>query len=95
MIVYVNPVDTTVDKNDRFEWSDGTDFNYENWGSVEPNRYNGLEDCVELRSSGTWNDANCYVSRNFVCEKKISTQCGEGSWLFHNTQFGSTDPQFS
>jgi hypothetical protein len=25
-----------LDKNDRFEWSDGTDFNYENWGSVEP-----------------------------------------------------------
>ena len=74
-----------LDKNDRFEWSDGTDFNYENWGSSEPNRYNGLEDCVELRSSGTWNDANCYVSLNFVCEKNISTPCGQGSWLFHNT----------
>ena len=75
-----------LDKNDRFEWSDGTDFNYENWGSGEPNRYNGLEDCVELRirSSGTWNDANCYVSRNFVCKKQMSTQCGKGSWLFHN-----------
>ena len=72
------------DKNDRFKWSDGTDFNNENWGSGEPNIYNGLEDCVELRSSETWNDANCYVSRNFVCKKQIPTQCGEGSWLFHN-----------
>ena len=35
-----------LDKNDRFEWSDGTDFNYENWGSGEPNRVNGFEDCV-------------------------------------------------
>ena len=74
-----------LDKNDRFGWSDRTDFNYENWGSGQPNRLNGFEDCVELRSSGTWNDANCYVSRNFVCKKQISTKCGQGSWLFYNT----------
>ena len=73
-----------LEKNDRFEWSDRTDFNYENWKYGEPNHYNGLEDCVELRSSGTWNDANCFVSRNFVCKMQISTQCGEGSWLLHN-----------
>ena len=81
-----------LDKNDRFEWSDGTYFNYENWGSGEPNRLNGFEDCVELRSSGTWNDANCYLSQNFVCKKQISTLCGRGSWLFHNTSCYMLNP---
>ena len=73
-----------LDTNDRFEWSDRTDFNYENWASGEPNHVNGFEDCVELRPLGTWNDQNCFASRYFVCEKQISTKCGQGSWLFYN-----------
>ena len=43
-----------------FEWMDGTDEDYTNWGDNEPNNFQDLdEDCVQMYSSGQWNDATC------------------------------------
>ena len=38
-----------------FAWVDGSALDYTNWAGGEPNNA-GEEDCVEMRSDGTWND---------------------------------------
>ncbi len=46
-----------------FRWVDGPDAgdvvpsNY--WGSGEPSNSGGKEDCIQIRSDGAWNDADC------------------------------------
>jgi hypothetical protein len=53
----------------RFVWVTGAPVTYTNWQSGEPNDY-GLsgEDCVEMYTSGLWNDESCGDSLRFVCE---------------------------
>ena len=51
-----------------FVWLDGELPSYTAWGSGEPNDYGSGEDCVELRTSGLWNDAGCGNALAFVCE---------------------------
>jgi hypothetical protein len=51
----------------RFRWSNGEALTYTAWAPGEPNDANG-EDCVELRRDASWNDANCALTRSFVCE---------------------------
>ncbi|KAK3234778.1 hypothetical protein CYMTET_54975 [Cymbomonas tetramitiformis] len=65
----------------RWEWSDGTSWDYSRWGGGEPNDCCGGEDCLELRSDGSWNDiwrTNCQGStwnvnqaraNGYVCKK--------------------------
>ncbi len=38
------------------------------WNAGEPNDSGGNEDCVELQSSGFWNDGNCRTELPFFCE---------------------------
>ncbi|XP_039450199.1 pulmonary surfactant-associated protein D-like [Culex pipiens pallens] len=42
---------------------------YTNWAAGEPNNEFGNEHCVEVYSYGEWNDKNCDVLRNYICEK--------------------------
>lgn len=45
-----------------FAWQDGSilgEEDWSNWASGEPSNSGGVEDCVQLRSDGTWNDRNC------------------------------------
>ena len=56
---------------DKSRWLllDGTQATYFNWGTGEPNNYNGNpEDCGEIWPSGKWNDARCSHSLRYVCE---------------------------
>lgn len=43
------------------------------WGKDQPNSYDGRkQDCVEFwynsNSQGSWNDENCNVNQNWICE---------------------------
>ncbi|CAM9701056.1 unnamed protein product, partial [Heterosigma akashiwo] len=43
-----------------YVWADGTSVgDYTNWNSGEPNDWGDSEDCVEMTSSGGWNDNSC------------------------------------
>uniref|UniRef100_A0A8C3T258 C-type lectin domain-containing protein n=1 Tax=Chelydra serpentina TaxID=8475 RepID=A0A8C3T258_CHESE len=52
----------------RFKYLNGENIVYSNWQTGEPNNDNGVEDCVELYSSGKWNDKSCGERRLIVCE---------------------------
>ena len=39
-----------------FQWVTGESIDYTNWGNNQPDNFRGIEDFVELRSDGTWND---------------------------------------
>jgi len=64
-----------------FEWADGTgvlwtgedsqriSLLYTNWASSQPNDFASTEECVEMLSSGAWDDVNCLsLELPFVCE---------------------------
>ena len=46
-------------------WSDGTEWNYENWRSGEPNTYYTNDDYLTIGSDGEWSAENAYLT--FVC----------------------------
>ncbi|CAM9984519.1 unnamed protein product, partial [Heterosigma akashiwo] len=51
-----------------YVWADGTSVDYTNWNSGEPNDWGDSEDCVEMTSSGGWNDQSCSTTQASVCE---------------------------
>uniref|UniRef100_A0A674JXQ2 C-type lectin domain-containing protein n=1 Tax=Terrapene triunguis TaxID=2587831 RepID=A0A674JXQ2_9SAUR len=52
----------------RFTYLNGENIVYSNWQTREPNNDKGIEDCVEVYSSGKWNDKSCGEKRLIVCE---------------------------
>ena len=55
------------DRDNVFEWVDGSAGDHSNWGSGEPN--DPGEGCVEVYlDSARWNDARCGRAAPFVCE---------------------------
>ncbi|KAK2919414.1 C-type lectin domain family 4 member M-like [Channa argus] len=57
-----------------WRWVDGTLLNKTFWAKGQPNSYDGRnQDCVEFwhraTSRGEWNDENCNVEQNWMCEK--------------------------
>jgi hypothetical protein len=53
--------------NKGFEWIDGSAVSYENWDFGYPQKLNGVEECVELRTSNRWRDTFCYVNKGWIC----------------------------
>ncbi|KGL89995.1 Collectin-10 [Charadrius vociferus] len=54
---------------DYFVYADNSPLqNYSNWKEGEPHDPAGREDCVEMLSTGEWNDSECQVTIYFVCE---------------------------
>ncbi|XP_030426746.1 pulmonary surfactant-associated protein D-like isoform X2 [Gopherus evgoodei] len=51
-----------------FKHLNGEALGYSNWASNEPNNAEGIEDCVEVYSSGKWNDKSCGEKRLIICE---------------------------
>uniref|UniRef100_A0A667WH51 C-type lectin domain-containing protein n=1 Tax=Myripristis murdjan TaxID=586833 RepID=A0A667WH51_9TELE len=65
-------------------WTDGSRFDFEAWGSGEPNNGGGTEACVEINSGGTVTFPNplnlvmClkYASQTSKCKRKSHLVCG-------------------
>ena len=63
----------------QFHWQDGSCGNYTSWGCGEPNNagWSSGEDCTHYQfgpaasSTGTWNDASCTSTYNFVCSAPL------------------------
>ena len=61
-------------------WITGETWDYEAWGGSEPNDFTTGEDCLELYSTGTWNDIWCDsnpYTAGFVCEFGPATAPGD------------------
>ncbi|XP_039878719.1 rhamnose-binding lectin-like [Simochromis diagramma] len=65
---------TWVGGNDRetetvWKWSDGSQFDFTNWGSGQPDNSGGDQDCMEINRGGRdyVNDKGCDSQRWFVC----------------------------
>ncbi|KAL2078946.1 hypothetical protein ACEWY4_024690 [Coilia grayii] len=69
---------------DAWEWSDGRNSSFRHWDSKEPN-YKGCGQrgfCVEMKSSGQWNDESCNENRNFICYEDKLILVGENkTWM--------------
>ncbi|XP_063289939.1 pulmonary surfactant-associated protein D-like [Pelobates fuscus] len=51
-----------------FRYPNGVIIRFSNWYTGEPNDTSGNEDCVEMYSSGLWNDRSCAEIRLVICE---------------------------
>ncbi|XP_069066163.1 C-type lectin-like [Pleurodeles waltl] len=60
-----------------YVWTDGTNFNYQNWAPGEPNNYYGKESCMEMFRNGKWNDLPCHSRQAFICEYRLRRREGE------------------
>ena len=57
-------------RDKKFYWRWGEKPTYTNWGRGEPNDASVLEDCLEMRRDGKWNDLQCRRRLYGLCEKK-------------------------
>ncbi|XP_037358294.1 collectin-10 isoform X2 [Talpa occidentalis] len=58
-----------LEKEGQYVFTDNSPLqNYSNWREGEPSDPYGHEDCVEMLSSGRWNDTECHLTMYFVCE---------------------------
>lgn len=60
-----------INTDGHFEWINGFKLNtsiIDNWRTGEPNG-NTVENCVEMKRDGVWNDRRCERSFKFTCEK--------------------------
>ncbi|XP_075073152.1 uncharacterized protein LOC142161440 isoform X2 [Mixophyes fleayi] len=51
-----------------FKYFSGDKITYTNWNIGEPNNNKYIEDCVEIRENGKWNDISCNLQRSVICE---------------------------
>lgn len=66
-LVWLGLSDQTVEGT--FEWVTGLPLTLSHWSGGEPNNsFGGIEDCVEIRGSGDWNDDHCSAHLAYVCE---------------------------
>ena len=66
-----------TEPNEGWGWATGESLTFTYWNSSEPNNVNGVEDCGELYSNGTWNDADCEVLKRFVVEVTLHAGCAD------------------
>ncbi|XP_059149107.1 macrophage mannose receptor 1-like [Physella acuta] len=76
-MVSQNPVDSFwIGLNDldlfTYGWTDLSPVSYIHWGLNQPDDAYGAERCVEIGSTGYWNDNFCQEKRGFVCKKRLN-----------------------
>ena len=52
-----------------WEWTDGKPTTYFNWISGQPDDWSQMEDCVQMRTGGQWDDRNCGEKTSFICKR--------------------------
>lgn len=71
--------------NGTWTWvANGQTMEYQNWALNEPNNNKSNENCVELytsstNNSGKWNDDNCHLKKNPLCQKGKELEMKGGS----------------
>uniref|UniRef100_A0A8C7Y9T5 Mannose receptor, C type 1a n=1 Tax=Oryzias sinensis TaxID=183150 RepID=A0A8C7Y9T5_9TELE len=76
--------------NEGFAWSDGSPFEFENWGYGEPNNHMDSEHCTEIHQyyGLYWNDRNCESYNDWICQvKKVYNTTEDGWIIYNNSQF--------
>ncbi|XP_072222506.1 galactose-specific lectin nattectin-like [Leuresthes tenuis] len=69
-LTWVGGFDAVAER--RWQWSDGSHFNYRRWGQGQPSNHGGNEHCLEINSGGPyWNDRPCSSRIPFICGKKL------------------------
>ena len=66
---------TDKDEEGKWQWIDGSPFEFTYWGPEEPNSAGGKEEDCLVHGSGSenmWNDFPCsWQAHGFLCAKKI------------------------
>ncbi|KAM8966546.1 collectin-10 [Pelodytes ibericus] len=58
-----------IEKEKQYMYTDNTPVqSFSSWKDGEPNDGSGYEDCVEMQSTGAWNDVECHLTIYFMCE---------------------------
>lgn len=57
---------TDADVEGQWKWADGTEFEFTNWNSNEPNNLDGVQHCMQLYTFGKWDDLNCVDQKQAV-----------------------------
>ncbi|XP_078497493.1 lectin-like [Lissotriton helveticus] len=67
-VIWVGGSDCYKDRS--FMWTDGSQWDYLNWRSGEPNNNGGREACLNFNfaTEGLWNDEHCEQKFPFLCK---------------------------
>jgi hypothetical protein len=66
---FLNCGNVFISVKNTWVWSDGSDWDYEDWAPNQPDDSNGGEDCVYLwREFGQFADGNCSDEFPYVCK---------------------------
>eukprot|EP00794_Sanderia_malayensis_P003261 gene3261-3742_t len=67
-------------------WSDRTPVEFVRWDSGQPDSHMGQQSCTLMSSNGFWRDANCLLSRKYICK------AAQGKATVYPTTRGYTKP---
>ncbi|XP_045074925.1 ladderlectin-like [Coregonus clupeaformis] len=68
----IDTIPGLVGKDRLWFWSDGANFDYQNWNQGEPNNNGGREPCIVMNFGGEhgWNDLECGNVLPYVCSRR-------------------------